>query len=418
MRQLVVALLAGVVVAGTVAFSRNSGPGGLQIASEARNPWTHARLNNNPRAFQFAIVSDRTGGHREKVFSRAVDRLNLLQPEFVLSVGDLIEGGKKAPKAIEQEWEEFDGYVKKLTMPFFYVPGNHDVGNEGNDKIWEQRLGRRHYHFVYRDVLFLCLNTDDPPGAGAGNLGNEQVAYARKVLAANRDVRWTLVFLHKPIWTASTLKKNGWLAVEEALADRPYTVFCGHVHRYTKYIRQGRAYYQLATTGGGSKMRGQEYGEFDHIFWVTMQDDGPVIANLMLDTILDDELQVPASSEKGVARKMLPTHPVRGMVYLDGVPLVGAVVVFQPDNRETRARERGDAITAGDGSFVLSSYRANDGLPEGKYTATVTLRRPLIDPTGKPGPNLIPPKYSDMKTSDLKVDIVPGPNEVRLELKR
>ena len=37
-----------------------------------QEPWTSLKLNNDPDQFQFAVVSDRTGGHRDKVFSRAV----------------------------------------------------------------------------------------------------------------------------------------------------------------------------------------------------------------------------------------------------------------------------------------------------------------------------------------------------------
>src|SRR5262249_55492602 len=144
---------------------------GLQITQEARNPWTSARPNHDPEEFQFAVVSDRTGSHRPKIFSQAVERLNLLQPEFVLSVGDLIEGGNKSPKQLAAEWDEFNGYVARLKMPFFYVPGNHDTGNLVTDKVWQERFGRRWYHFVYRNVLFLCLDTDDPPGSGPGSLG-------------------------------------------------------------------------------------------------------------------------------------------------------------------------------------------------------------------------------------------------------
>ena len=51
------------------------------------------------------------------VFAQAIDKLNLLQPEFVVSVGDLIEGGKKADDKLAAEWKEFDSYVNKLTMP-------------------------------------------------------------------------------------------------------------------------------------------------------------------------------------------------------------------------------------------------------------------------------------------------------------
>ena len=61
----------------------------LTAAAEAKNPWTGLTPNAAPDGFQFAVVADRTGGHRKGVFSKAVKQVNLLQPEFVLSVGDL-----------------------------------------------------------------------------------------------------------------------------------------------------------------------------------------------------------------------------------------------------------------------------------------------------------------------------------------
>jgi hypothetical protein len=106
-------------------------------------------------------------------------------------------------------------------MPFFYIPGNHDVGREGSDALWRERFGRRWFHFVYRDVLFLCLNSDD---GSAGNIGNEQLAYAKQVLADNKDVRYTLVYIHKPIWTGD-IKKNGWAQWKNRSAIEPTPSF-------------------------------------------------------------------------------------------------------------------------------------------------------------------------------------------------
>ena len=47
-----------------------------------------------------------------------------------MSVGDLIEGYTLKEDVINKQWDEFDGYVKKFEMPFFYVPGNHDLTNK------------------------------------------------------------------------------------------------------------------------------------------------------------------------------------------------------------------------------------------------------------------------------------------------
>ena len=51
-------------------------------------------------AFQFVIVSDRTGGHRSGVFEDAMEQVNRLRPSFVLSVGDLIEGYSEDPEKV------------------------------------------------------------------------------------------------------------------------------------------------------------------------------------------------------------------------------------------------------------------------------------------------------------------------------
>ncbi len=44
-----------------------------------------------------------------------------MQPAFVVSVGDLINGYTKDLEKINNEWEEFNSLVKKLEMPFFML---------------------------------------------------------------------------------------------------------------------------------------------------------------------------------------------------------------------------------------------------------------------------------------------------------
>src|SRR5262245_44676538 len=52
--------------------ARAVGENPMDIRVESKNPWTSLELNNQPRNFQFAIVTDRTGGHRPGVFADAV----------------------------------------------------------------------------------------------------------------------------------------------------------------------------------------------------------------------------------------------------------------------------------------------------------------------------------------------------------
>jgi len=375
---------------------------------EERNPVTHLRWNEGPEDFQFAIVSDRTGGHRANVFAQAVAKLNLLQPAFVVSVGDLIEGSKK-DETLTAEWTEFDGYLKHLSMPFFYVAGNHDVGSKESAKFWQEKLGRRYYHFVYRNVLFLMLNSDDPPGAN-GSIGREQIEWARGVLEDNREARWTIVVVHRPLWVANDGVKNGWQDVEKALAGRNATVFAGHVHRFQKWVRGGQNYYQLATTGGSSLMRGVEQGEFDHITWITMKPDGPRLAHVTLDAIHAEDMKPFLTDEPGLKRTRLPTYPVAGQAFFDGTPMPGAIVLLTPKGKGARAV----GVVQPDGSFMLSSYAANDGAAAGEYDVTVGWREKLRD--GTPGPSLLPERYGKTATSGLKATIAAGKNDLVLEL--
>ena len=74
-------------------------------------------------------------------------------------------------------------------MPFFYLPGNHDLGNEVADQIWDEMFGVRYYSFVYEDVLFLCLNTQGGPGSKPALLQDEQIEWALKELEKQAEVR-------------------------------------------------------------------------------------------------------------------------------------------------------------------------------------------------------------------------------------
>ena len=173
-----------------------------------------------------------------------------MQPQYVVSVGDLIEGGKKEGPLPDQ-WKVFQSHIDNLTMPFFYVPGNHDFRPGPKAKEWKTRFGRNHYHFVYRDVLFLMACTEDE----LAFMSPEQIQDAKKILADNADVRWTLVFLHQPLWVTDGGKTNGFADFEKTLAGRKYTVFCGHQHHYVKYVRQGMNPPASASSprpGGGS----------------------------------------------------------------------------------------------------------------------------------------------------------------------
>lgn len=295
-------------------------------------PWSSLEINRSDDQFQFAIVTDRTGGRRPGVFFKGVKKINLLQPEFVMTVGDLIDGYTQDVPELDRQWDEFEGFIDSLQMPFFYAPGNHDITNAVMDSVYRARIGPTYYHFVYKDVLFLCLNSEDQfRGAGRGTISDEQYEYIEKTLAENKGVRWTMLFMHQPLWLQNDPKR--WPDVEKLLAEREHTVFVGHVHHYVRYMRNNGRYYTLATTGGGSRLRGPALGEFDHITWVTMTEEGPIMANLALDGIYSEDLVTEAGYD--FISRLSNSYPLRiSPLIVDGDQFEKGVIRAEIRNSE------------------------------------------------------------------------------------
>ncbi len=265
----------------------------------AATPWTHEEFDDEDGKFTFAVFSDLNGSERDRIFEVAVRQLSLLRPELILSVGDLIDGYSEDLAELASQWDAFDDRADQASAPVFRVGGNHDLPNHVMRDVWAQRHGPRYYHFVYKNVLFLVLDTEDYtdermrqiyrareatvearaqgaegveemeysqiPERRTGDIGPEQSDYFRAALADNPSVRWTMLFMHKPVWVEG--QDPDFVAIEAALSDRPYTLFNGHRHTLSHAVRNGRDYIMLGTTGGGQSSSTMA---FDHITPVTV----------------------------------------------------------------------------------------------------------------------------------------------------
>ena len=290
-------------------------------------PWTSETFEPTEEDFTFAIISDLTGGERAGVYSSAVRQLNRLDPTFVMSVGDLIEGATVDLAQLKKEWDSFEERTFRLNMPFFHLGGNHDLTNPIMLEYWKERFGPLYYHFVFNDVLFLMIDSEDygeqrmlevnaarnmamkiirgelegtfeestyakMEESKVGGISAEQQAYFQAILNKYPKVRWTFLFMHKPVW-----KRNdelGFGSLEEVLKGRPYTLFNGHEHSFSHRRRKGNDYTILGTTGGYQNPK--DSMSFDHITLVRM-DSIPVVTHLKMNGILDEKGALPAGSE-------------------------------------------------------------------------------------------------------------------------
>lgn len=290
-------------------------------------PWTSDVFELEEEDFTFAIISDLTGGERPGIYSTAVSQLNRLDPTFVLSVGDLIDGGTEDTLQLAKEWDSFDNRTSKLNMPFFHLGGNHDLTNPTMREFWKNRFGPRYYHFVYEEVLFLMMDSEDyeeqrmleiyharakalqiingeiegvyqeseyynMPERRIGGMSTDQYDYFKNVLETYPQVKWTFVLMHKPLWMREDDKGLGKL--ETLLQARQYTVINGHFHSFSHRKRHGMDYTILGTTGGSQHEN--DSMSFDHVTLVRMANE-PIITHLKMEGILDETGKVPKSGQ-------------------------------------------------------------------------------------------------------------------------
>jgi|GEM_PF-446886 len=359
-------------------------------------PYTHLRFQNNPDNFQFAVIGDRTGGHRNGVFPAAVDLLNLVRPEFVMSVGDFIEGYVEDEAQLKAWWEEVDESANVLDMPLFFVPGNHDVNFDPSEKVWFERAGasRSYSYFIYKNVLFLLMSTEDPPKkdpgkermdnyervkagkvsleeahdiieeleewAGSVSISDAQVEYFKKVLADNPEVRWTFGFMHTPAWAQPD--PGNFAKIESLLADRPYTMFAGHTHTYKYTRRNGRDYITMGMTGAIVPDH-VTTGNMDHVAWVTMTEKGPVIGNVLLNGMLDKRGAVPTLQDFLVYRPRQITQTGQSL----GIASV-------PNLRDLGGYQTGDGATVASGLVYRSNQLHHINSEDMKKIADLNLK--------------------------------------------
>jgi 3',5'-cyclic AMP phosphodiesterase CpdA len=292
-------------------------------------PWSYLPGNTPGERFSFAVIGDLNSGERAGVLEVAVEQLNLLHPDFILTIGDLVEGGTEDTLQLKKEYDHFDQRMSKATAPVFHLGGNHDLTNPVMRKYWEQRYGKRYYHFIYKNVLFLVLDPEDypeermwkiykarkralelldsgklelaqlteyyrMPERATGEISDTQSAYFEKITSDHPSVRWTFVLMHKPVWQRSG--KGGFQRIETALSGKKFTVLNGHQHKYSYTERNQHDYIMLATTGGGQDAKSDR--AFDHILFATVSDSVPSLANLRLDGILNKKGQIPLDGEK------------------------------------------------------------------------------------------------------------------------
>jgi len=180
--------------------------------------------------FSFAFLTDihlQPEWGAEAGFQWAIREVNKLQPDFVITGGDLVMD------VLNQSYGRSDSlynlYKKlsgKFDMPVYNTMGNHEnYGWQRNEEgieqhpeygkgMYEERIGPRYYSFDHKGWHFIIL--DDvylkEPGVYAGRVDDEQLAWIIKDLEKVDKLTPIAISVHIPFITSAAQISRGSMA--------------------------------------------------------------------------------------------------------------------------------------------------------------------------------------------------------------
>jgi 3',5'-cyclic-AMP phosphodiesterase len=216
--------------------------------AKARGDFSFVQISDSHMGFDKAANPDVVG-----TLKAAIDKINRLpgSPAFMLHTGDITHLSKPA------EFDTTEQLLKDAkTKQIFYVPGEHDLLDEGqqfHDRFGKLSNGRGWYSFDHKGVHFVGLNNVmNLKAGGLGNLGNDQLEWMEKDVKHLSKSTPIVVFAHIPLW--SVYPEWGW-GTDDAAQALSYlkkfgsvTVLNGHIHQTMQKVEGNVTFHTAAST--------------------------------------------------------------------------------------------------------------------------------------------------------------------------
>ena len=257
--------------------------------------------------FHFVIFGDRTGGVPAglEILKQAVRDTNLLDPDFVMTVGDLIQG-YNTEKDWLPEMRQYKAIMKRLNMNWFPVAGNHDIYWQGkgrpqghHESNYEKHFGPLWYSFEHKNCGIIVLYSDegDPKTNRKGfhdfqlqQMSQAQLAFIDEALEQLKAKDHVLVFLHHPRWIEKRYQGSNWPTVHKKLvaAGNVKACFAGHIH-FLHYDgpQDGIEYFTLGATGGRIQSDIPDAGFLQHMNVVSVRKENISVAAVPVGAVFD-----------------------------------------------------------------------------------------------------------------------------------
>lgn len=202
--------------------------------------------------FRFSILGDRTGETQPQVYEHVWQELDQFHPNFVINVGDTIQGGNDATAL--PEWQSLRPLWNRYRYPIYFTPGNHDIWSAASRKLYEKATGRpAFYSFDYQNAHFTILDNSETE-----NLSDQQMAFLERDLAAHKDRDPKFVFFHKPFWLIPVKFRSTAFPFHQLIKKYGVRyVVSGHGHQFVQEDLDGVVYVEAGSAGG--HLRGSRF---------------------------------------------------------------------------------------------------------------------------------------------------------------
>ena len=191
------------------------------------------------------------------IFFNNIEQINILKPDNVFIVGDLIYGYTRNKEELNYQWNGFFKTISFLNSKYYLVNGNHDTSsNEVGEEVFKKRIGELRWVKRFKNKLFIALNTEEI--SHVSEISDEQFLFLKNALKKYKRVKYKFVMLHKPLWWKN-YDENDWFKRIHPLLKKykVRAVFAGHFHEYDYRKVDGIEY--IVTGGGGAELEDESY---------------------------------------------------------------------------------------------------------------------------------------------------------------
>lgn len=256
-----------------------------------------AQENSTQNEFTFVFMTDihiQTERNAVEGFRKAIEEVNKIKPDFVVTGGDLIYDalGVSFERA-DSLYNLYNEIIKLMKVPVYNTIGNHEIfgwyeksnvernHSEFGKQMYENRIAKRYFSFEHKGVKFFILDSiEEIPDSGKyfGKVDDEQIEWLKSELSVIDSTTPIIISTHIPfITTLSQIRGGSMIANTEGLvvenSKDVLSLFDGH---NLKLVLQGHLHFleEIDVLNNGKKLKFITAGAVSSRWWRGQSNEG------------------------------------------------------------------------------------------------------------------------------------------------